>query len=215
MSRYYDNHDWDNDGFPGEFVYGDDVYIPDGYMDERWKPLDPQHKYWISDHARVWSSDSGHFLKVKPMDDHGHLGVCLYYDGLCKYRYIHRLVAENFIPNPDGHPIVRHLNDRPCDNERDNLAWGTQKDNIHDAMRNGTAYTLSNKDRRKSYDITRTPILATHLDSGRTFEFYRQGEAGRLLGIPQANIWKVLNGHRPHAGGYYFEYNCDGGGERD
>ena len=33
-----------------------------------------------------------------------------------------------------------------------------------------------------------------------------QGVASRALGIPQANIWKVLNGHRSHAQGYKFEY---------
>lgn len=33
-----------------------------------------------------------------------------------------------------------------------------------------------------------------------------QSEAGRQLGIPQANIYKVLNNKRPRAGGYSFEY---------
>jgi len=37
-------------------------------------------------------------------------------------------------------------------------------------------------------------------------DFISQGEAERQLGIPQANIWKVLNKERNSAGGYYFEY---------
>ncbi len=34
-----------------------------------------------------------------------------------------------------------------------------------------------------------------------------QGEAARALGVPQSNIWKVLNKIRNSAGGYYFEYS--------
>lgn len=36
-------------------------------------------------------------------------------------------------------------------------------------------------------------------------------EASKILNIQQSNIWKVLNGERNRAGGYYFEYDkgCD------
>ena len=37
MRDYLECHDWDTDGFPGEFVYGDDYYVDDYYMDERFK----------------------------------------------------------------------------------------------------------------------------------------------------------------------------------
>lgn len=54
---------------------------------------------------------------------------------------VHRMVAEAFIPNPSGFPVVRHLNDDPTDNRVENLAWGTQSDNMRDAIRNGTHRT--------------------------------------------------------------------------
>lgn len=53
---------------------------------------------------------------------------------LCK---LHRLLALAFIPNPDNHPIVRHLNDVKDDNRLENLAWGTHLDNTEDRRRNG------------------------------------------------------------------------------
>lgn len=41
-----------------------------------------------------------------------------------------------YIPNPNNYPIVRHLNDNPLDNRLANLAWGTQKDNVKDSIKN-------------------------------------------------------------------------------
>jgi hypothetical protein len=50
---------------------------------------------------------------------------------------LHQLMARTFIPNPNNLPCVRHLNDNRDDNGLDNLAWGTDKDNSQDAVRNG------------------------------------------------------------------------------
>ena len=81
----------------GSFVYGDNVYIDDSYMDEEWEYIYGIEGYMISNKARVWSERSQKFLKLKKMDKHGHLGVCLYLNGKRIYKYIHRLVAEAFI----------------------------------------------------------------------------------------------------------------------
>lgn len=194
------------DYFPGEYVYGDDVYIPEDYMDERWWYIDGIPDYMISDHGRVWSQKSRQFIKPKPMDNHGHLGVCLRVNGNAKYLYVHRLMAKAFIPNPNDYPIVRHLNDIPNDNYLDNLSWGTQKDNAKDSIQNGNAHFITPEERELGIAKMRTPILATNLATGEHIEFRGQGEASRFLGIPQANIWKVANDERHSAGGYRFEY---------
>ena len=39
--------------------------------------------------------------------------------------YIHRILAQAFIPNPNNYPVVRHLNDNKNDWMLSNLAWGT------------------------------------------------------------------------------------------
>lgn len=49
---------------------------------------------------------------------------------------VHRLVAEAFLPRPDGATEVRHLNDIKIDNRLVNLAWGTRSDNMYDSVRN-------------------------------------------------------------------------------
>lgn len=68
----------------------------------------------------------------------GHKHVMLCVDGHYVTRKVHHLVAEAFLgPWPEGATVVRHLNDDPADNRSENLAYGTQADNIRDCMRNG------------------------------------------------------------------------------
>lgn len=190
----------------GNFVYGDTLYTSDDYMDERWWFIEGAPGYMISDCGRIWSQKTQQMIKPKPMDRHGHLGVCLKVNGKPYYEYLHRLMAKAFIPNPNNYPIVRHLNDNPSDNSLDNLDWGTQKDNMSDCARNGNAHFPTQEEREIGLSKMRTPIIATNIHTGEQMEFAGQGVASRCLRVPQANIWKVLNNHRSHAGGYTFEY---------
>lgn len=54
--------------------------------------------YQINDAGEVYSLKRN--KKLKPYEKKGYLGVWLYADGERKFRLIHRLVANAFIPNP-------------------------------------------------------------------------------------------------------------------
>lgn len=51
---------------------------------------------------------------------------------------VHRLVAETYLPNPDGLPEVAHNNGQRHDNRHENLRWATRKENNDDRFDHGT-----------------------------------------------------------------------------
>lgn len=60
-----------------------------------------------------------------------------------KYVFIHRLVAETFIPNPNNYPVINHIDGNTSNNAVSNLEWCTQSHNIKEAYRVGRAKPTS------------------------------------------------------------------------
>lgn len=50
-------------------------------------------------------------------------------DGIQHMLTVHRLVAYNFIPNPNNYPIINHKDENPANNNVENLEWCTQQYN--------------------------------------------------------------------------------------
>ena len=61
----------------------------------------------------------------------GYARICMRNDITNKRKdeYIHRLVAENFIDNPENKKYVNHKNCIRNDNRSENLEWSTCKEN--------------------------------------------------------------------------------------
>lgn len=67
------------------------------------------------------------FREVNP-GLNGYLSVFIPYREGC---FIHRLVAEAFIPNPENKPFIDHINGNRADNRVENLRWVSHRENCN------------------------------------------------------------------------------------
>ncbi|MFD2757075.1 HNH endonuclease [Gulosibacter faecalis] len=107
-------------------------------VDEIWRPTHIRgDRYEVSNLGRVRSNWCGGRILVQAViPDDGHKTVKFFFDGKQRNVYVHQLVAKAFLEETG--PLVRHLNGDPGDNRVANLAYGTNSDNMLDAVRHGT-----------------------------------------------------------------------------
>lgn len=185
---------------------------------------DPDYDIWVStNYPGYYVSQSGYVMgpgclgkdtgikKSYSNDKYGHQVVDLYVNNKRIHKYVHRLVAEAFIPNPKKYPEVRHIDGDPNNNEVTNLCWGTHADNINDAKQHGTFHEFTKEEQALGSETLKTPVKAIDIRTGEEFIFESQSEAARKLNIYQPNIRHVLTGHYKQTGGFRFEYLEEGG----
>ena len=117
---------------------------------EIWKPIPGYERFYeVSNQGRVRSLNretkdamgrtrqwKGRILNpIK--NNNGYLKVGLYKDGATQQKNIHRLVLETFDGEPREGQVACHNNGEPTDNRLANLRWGTQKENVADAIKHG------------------------------------------------------------------------------
>lgn len=85
--------------------------------------------YKIDIIGNVLNTKSGRILK--PGNVQGYLQIGLRINGIILRKYIHRLVAETFIPNPNNLPEINHKDNNRKNNRVDNLEWVTAQQNTN------------------------------------------------------------------------------------
>lgn len=156
-------------------------------MEEIWKDIKGfEGNYQISNLGRVKNVVSGKLLKPVQNKKIKYFMVALCKNGVYTHKYIHRLIAEAFIPNPNNYPQINHKNEIRTDNSLDNLEWcNNQYNNEYSHGKTIAQFTLQG-------------------------EFIRTWKSGRRiqreLGYDHSVIGKVCRGKIHTAYGYKWAY---------
>jgi len=108
-------------------------------MEEQWKPIEGYEDYQVSNLGRVKSFkrySQGEILHPS-LGKVGYLYINLRSNRITKRFYVHRLIAQTFIPNSFNKPCINHLNGTKTDNRIENLEWVTYGQNITHAYETG------------------------------------------------------------------------------
>ena len=129
----------------------------------------------------------------------GYVKVKLYIAGKPKDRYVHRLVAEAFVPNPLGLPQVKHKDDNKRNCCAENLEWGTNQENTQEGY-DRNLYRFRARCHK---------IIATDKKTGEQIVFKSIREADAVLGYNRKTITAILQGWKNNNFPHDFEYSTD------
>lgn len=95
----------------------------------------------------------GKDIKSQTLGKNGYKYVTLYANNQSKKLYIHRLLAELYIPNPENKRTVNHIDGNKQNNCLTNLEWHTDSENIQHAYDNGLNHgsEITDSDREIMY----------------------------------------------------------------
>ena len=143
-------------------------------------------KVWKKNH-NAFNSIKGRMLK--PYESTGYWKVMLKSGDRRRRVNVHRLVAEEFLPNPEKLEYVNHKDENKKNNNLENLEWCTQKYNVY--------YGKNSKIR---------PIVATNIFTGEQTRYPSMMEAGRICGFDHRRISETCRNKRESYKDHYWHY---------
>ena len=150
--------------------------------------------------------ESGNVFNIKrqkklaqEIERNGYVSVALWQNGYTKRKKVHRLVAEAYIPNPDGLPCVNHKDENKQNNCVGNLEWCSFQYNNHYGNNKPTVHAINARKR---------PVCQYTVDGELVSAYESASEAQRKTGIMQQNISKCCLRRKNFrtAGGFVWKF---------
>ncbi|QDP62372.1 MAG: hypothetical protein Unbinned8472contig1000_72 [Prokaryotic dsDNA virus sp.] len=148
-------------------------------------------RYLVYSSGKIYDKLGGRFICIND-NGFGYKTVRLRSDSV-KYtsyiKYVHRLVAHCFIPNPESKPQVGHVNHVKEDNRVENLYWCTQSENTKDGIKAKRINQKGNRGESKRLTKDEVTVAAKLRSQGLGV-----AEVARHLGRPRTTISSLVNG---------------------
>lgn len=165
---------------------------------EIWKVIEETPKYEISNLGNVKINLKFRKYRdynskpLKPhLDKNGYNKVTMTI-GLKKYnRFVHRLIAVAFIPNPKNKGCVNHINGIKNDNRTENLEWCTVRENNIHAIKMGLKKPLFGEN-HNLVKITRKDVEEIKENKDNLYQW----QLGLVYGIGQVQVSRIINNKR-------------------
>ena len=150
--------------------------------------------YSFTEAAQVYSHKGNRFMSQRLRPD-GYVAVSLYRNGKQKQYFLHRLLAQTYIPNPNNYPEVNHIDENKSNNDITNLEWCTHKYNSNYGTRLQRMATTNS-----------VPVIQYDKSGNEIARYKSQKEAAEATGVGNRHISCVCKGKRKTAGGYIWKY---------
>ena len=146
-------------------------------------------------------------LVMKPsMMTIGYYCVTLTRNAIQEKKYIHRLVAEAFIPNPHNYAEVDHIDANPTNNDVSNLRWVTHEENMRHIYElnhqyDGTANLHTPHARMITAMKLQKPVVRS---DGKIFPSVKA--AAESLNVNPTSVSNAARGRTKTCKGYTFKF---------
>lgn len=164
---------------------------------EEFKTIRESKCYEISNMGTVRNKRNGNFLKPA-IDKDGYLKVCLCENNKRIYRFVHRLVAIEFIENSQNKETINHIDGNKTNNCVENLEWATITENNRHALKTGLRNMKNRQGSKKvaQYDMENNLIKI----------YPSANEAKRITGFSQGHISECCRNEIKQYNGYIWKY---------
>ena len=126
-----------------------------------------------------------------------------------KKMYVHRLVAEAFIPNPNNYPQIDHIDTDKTNNHVGNLRWCTSTMNHMNPITRARN-SASKKNHSVLAEKTSKPVVRINPKDPTDYKIYKSAKAaGEIEGFNWSHIGDVCRGERNKAQGFFWKFLSD------
>ncbi|MBE7688699.1 HNH endonuclease [Tenacibaculum finnmarkense genomovar ulcerans] len=172
------------------------------YRNEMWKEIlfdnkiSEKEKFKISNYGRIINCKTEEEFLVKEYFINGYQNLPLKQrvNGKTTSRYVHKLVAENFLPRKEDDQYVIHLNYDKKDNRLENLKWATKREKEVHQFTNPEYVNKVHRYKPSTTKLTETKVMLIKRKLNDPNRRTRLKMIAKQFGVSQMQLHRIKTG---------------------